>query len=110
MVKGCSMHSFKSPVASSGRMIDIYAIVAILAVAYVMIVSPLLALVFPPPFFGTSVVARLQSMMAPRPENKIFWPALVAISVVLSPRNHSRFVRLTCPPHVKWLLSDLAFL
>jgi O-antigen ligase len=90
-------------------MFDIYAIVPILAVAYVIIMSPLLAVVFPPPFLGTSVVARLQSMMAPRPENKIFWPALVAISVVLAARRHSPFVRLTCPPHVKWLLVYLAF-
>jgi exopolysaccharide production protein ExoQ len=104
-----SMHSFKSPATSSGRKFDTCAIVPILAVAYVIIVSDLLGVVFPQPFFGTSVVARLQSMMSPRPDNKIFWPALVAISVVLAARKHSRFVKLTWPPHVKWLLAYLAF-
>jgi exopolysaccharide production protein ExoQ len=62
-------------------MIDKCAIVPILAVVYVIIVSPLLAVVIPNPTDGMS---KLQSMMTPRPENKIFWPALVAISVVLA--------------------------
>jgi exopolysaccharide production protein ExoQ len=90
-------------------MIDICAVVPILAIAYVIIVSPLLGVFFPPPFFGTSVVARLQSMMTPRPENKIFWPALVAISVVLAMRHRSHLVRFTWPPHIISLLAYLAF-
>jgi O-antigen ligase len=48
----------------------------------------------------------LQSAMTPRLENKIFWPALAAISVVLAVRNRSR---LTLPPHIKCLLAYLAF-
>jgi len=100
-----SMYSFKSPVKSS----RITAIVPILAVAYVIIVSPLLAVVFPSPAPGASVISKLQSMMTPRPENKIFWSALVAISVALAVRNHSRFVRLTWPPHIICLLAYLAF-
>jgi exopolysaccharide production protein ExoQ len=48
-------------------------------------------------------------MMTPRPENKIFWPALAAISVVLLMRNHSRLVRFTWPPHIICLLAYLAF-
>lgn len=103
------MPSLKPSAASAGRMIDIYAIVPILAIAYATIVLPLLAVVFPPPFFGVSVAARLQSLMAPRPENKIFWPALVAISVALAAHNYSRFIRITWPPHIKWLLAYLAF-
>jgi hypothetical protein len=47
--------------------------------------------------------------MQPRPENKIFWPAMVAIAVVLVARNHSRFVKLAWPPHIKWLLAFLAY-
>jgi exopolysaccharide production protein ExoQ len=91
-------------------MIDKCAIVPILAVVYVTIVSPLLAVVMPNPDADVSVISRLQSMMAPRPENKIFWPALVAISVVLAVRNRSRLVRpATLPPHIICLLAFLAF-
>jgi exopolysaccharide production protein ExoQ len=105
-----SIHSFKSGRArSSGPMIDKCAIVAVLAVAYVIIVSPLLAVIFPNPSAGTSPIERLQTMMTPRPENKIFWPALVAISVGLAVKNHSRLARLTWPPHIICLLALLAF-
>jgi exopolysaccharide production protein ExoQ len=90
-------------------MIDACAIVPILAVAYVIIVSPLLAILFPNPGAGMSAIAKLQSLMTPRPENKIFWPALVAISVVLAMRNRTRLVRLTLPPHIICLLAYLAF-
>ena len=105
-----SMHSFKSGRArSSSPMIDKCAMVPILAVAYVVIVAPLLTVISPSPTNGTSAVALVQSLMTPRPENKIFWPALVAISVVLVARNHSRLVRLTWPPHIICLLALLAF-
>jgi O-antigen ligase len=41
-----------------------------------------------------------------RPENRIFWPALAAISLVLAARN--RF-RLSLPPNIVCLLAYLAF-
>src|SRR5262249_52780370 len=105
-----SMHSFKlGRTRSSSPMIDKCAMVAILAVVYVLIVLPLLGVIFHNPVAGTSVVAKLQSMMTPRPENKIFWPALVAITVGLAARNYSRFVRLAWPPHIICLLALLAF-
>jgi exopolysaccharide production protein ExoQ len=94
---------------SSTPVIDVCAIVPILAVVYVIIVSPLLAVVIPNPVDGPQVISKLQSLMTPRLENKIFWPALVAISVVLAARNHSRLVRLTWPPHIICLLALLAF-
>ena len=47
--------------------------------------------------------------MEPRPENRIFWPAMAAISVVLAVRNRSRLGRLTLPPHIICLLAYLAF-
>jgi exopolysaccharide production protein ExoQ len=104
-----SMHSLKTPTRSSGRIFDICAIVPILAIAYSIMLSPLLAVIFPSPVLGTSVAARLQSLMTPRPENKIFWPALIAISVALVIRHHSRLVRLSWPPHIISLLAYLAF-
>src|SRR5258707_13253147 len=46
-------------------------------------------------------------MMETRPENRIFWPAMAAISVVLAVRNRSRLG--TWPPHIICLLAYLAF-
>jgi O-antigen ligase len=103
-----SMHLFKTP-AKAHRRTDLCAVIPILAIAYIIIVSPLLAVFFPNPSLGTSVVDRLQSMMTPRPENKIFWPALLAISCALVIRHHSRLAKFTWPPHVIALLAYLAF-
>jgi len=55
--------------------------------------------------FATQLQA-LQGLMAPRLENKIFWPALAAISLILVLRNRSR---LTWPPHIVCLAAYLAF-
>jgi O-antigen ligase len=44
--------------------------------------------------------------MTPRLENKIFWPALAAISIVLIAANWSRLV---LPPNIKCLFAYLAF-
>jgi exopolysaccharide production protein ExoQ len=63
------------------------------------IVSPLL-------IFVSGGPTSLQSMMESRPENRIFWPAVAAISVVLAVPNRSR---LTLPPHIICLLAYLAF-
>src|SRR6516225_1396936 len=80
---------------SSNRMIDNCAIVPISACVFALIVSPLLLLFTP-----------LQSVMESRPETRIFWPALAAISVGLVVLNRSR---LTLPPHIICLLVYLAF-
>ncbi|MGZ6317061.1 MAG: O-antigen ligase family protein, partial [Anaerolineales bacterium] len=69
-------------------------IVPIAACVYAEIVSPLLTYASP-----------ATSIMTPRLENKIFWPALAAISVVLVIRNWSR---LTLPPHIICLFAYLA--
>jgi exopolysaccharide production protein ExoQ len=63
------------------------------------IASPLL-------IFVSGGPTSLQSMMESRPENRIFWPAAAAISVVLAVPNRSR---LTLPPHIICLLAYLAF-
>ena len=44
-----------------------------------------------------------------RPENRIFWPALTAISLWLLVQHRSRLRGVTCPPHIICLLSYLAF-
>ena len=106
-----SMHSLRSGrTKSSGPAIDKFAIVPVFAFAYSIIVAPLLGVIFPNSgAIGTSAAARIAALMQPRPENKIFWPAMVAIAVVLVARNHSRFVKLTWPPHLKWFLAFLAY-
>jgi hypothetical protein len=95
---------------SSGPTIDKFAIVPVFAVAYGILVEPLLGKIFPNSReAGTSAAAQMQALMQPRPENKIFWPAMVAIAVVLAARNYSRFVKLAWPPHLKWFLAFLAY-
>jgi exopolysaccharide production protein ExoQ len=81
-------------------MIDKYAIVPISACIYALIVSPLLI------YFNSFPIQTLQAAMESRPENRIFWPAIAAISVILAVRNRSR---LTFPPHIICLLAYLAF-
>ena len=91
----------------STPMIDKFAIVPISACVYAEIVAPLLMFVTTAPSTGLSLASKLESIMAPRLENKIFWPALAAISVVLAVRNRSRLG--TWPPHIICLLAYLAF-
>jgi exopolysaccharide production protein ExoQ len=100
-----SMHSFELGRARSpAPMIDKCAIVPILACVYASIVSPLLI------FVTSGPTQTLQSMMETRPENRIFWPAMAAISVILAALNRSRLGRLTWPPpHIICLLAYLAF-
>jgi exopolysaccharide production protein ExoQ len=85
---------------SSTPMIDKCTILPISACVFALIVSPLLI------FFTSPPIKTLQSVMEPRPENRIFWPALAAISVVLAVQNRSR---VTLPPHIICLLVYLAF-
>jgi len=84
-------------------MIDKCAIVPISACAYALIVSPLLVFYLSPPPYT------LQSMMESNSGNRIFWPAMTAISVLLAVLNRSRLGGLTWPPHIVCLLAYLAF-
>jgi len=79
--------------------------IPILVCAYAEIASPLLMDLASAPLKVTSLAERLQANMAPRVENKIFWPTVAAITLFLVIRNWSR---LTLPPHIKWLLAHLA--
>jgi exopolysaccharide production protein ExoQ len=44
-----------------------------------------------------------------RLENRIFWPAIAAISILLAVQNNSRRDKLTWPPHIICLLAYLSF-
>jgi exopolysaccharide production protein ExoQ len=96
-----SMHSIRSARSSPPR-IDACVIILSLACAYPTIVGPLVYFVFPP-------APGLQGILEARPEQRIFWPAMAAISVVLVLRNYSRLGRLTWPPHMICLLAYVAF-
>ena len=90
----------------SAAVIDKYVMIPVLACAYAEIIQPLLMYVTADTTAaGTSVAQRLQAITAPRPENKIFWPALAAIALLMVARNWSR---LTIPVHIKWLFAYLA--
>ena len=80
----------------SASMIDKCAIVSISACVFALIIFPLLL------FFTYSDIHTLEG----RPEPRIFWPAMAAISVVLTAQNRSR---LTLPPNIICLLAYLAF-
>ncbi len=82
-------------------LMDKFALLPILACVFALIVSPLL-------LFMTDLKTLESQTLASdaRPENRIFWPAMAAISVVLVVQNRSR---LTLPPHIICLLAYLAF-
>jgi O-antigen ligase len=94
-----SMHAFELGRArSSTQRTDICAIVPILACVFASTVSPLLI------YFNSGA-----NTLDSRPENRLFWPAMAAISVVLALRNRSRLSGLALPPHVICLLAYLVF-
>jgi O-antigen ligase len=80
-------------------MIDTCAIIPILVCVFALIVSPLV-------IFATH--SDFQALEA-RPENRIFWPAMAAISVVLVVQNLSQLRSVTWPPHIICLFAYLAF-
>jgi exopolysaccharide production protein ExoQ len=105
------MHSFES---DRGRFstpkIDTCAIVPILACAYAVIIGPLLSF----DDVGAAAIVHIQKMVSvqsaePGLAQRIFWPALMAVSVVLAARNYSRLGRLTFPPHILCLFAYVAF-
>jgi exopolysaccharide production protein ExoQ len=87
-----------SPFSST---IDLCTLVPILACSYAMIIVPLISFFDPPPTPQTALESGLI--------NRIFWPAMAAISIVLASRNHFRIRRSNVPPHIVCLLAYLAF-
>ena len=86
---------------SSTRTIDKFAIVPLAACALALIVFPLLEFINPPSSEAVSAGAA-------RPETRIFWPVMAAISIMFAIQNRSRLTRLTWPPHIICLLAYLA--
>ncbi len=82
-------------------MIDRFAILPILACVFALIASPVLGLLTP--IDRTAVYSG-----AARLENRLFWPVLAAISILLVVQYRSRFSRIVWPPHIICLLAYLA--
>ena len=81
-------------------MIDRCALVPLAACVIAIVVLPLLT------FFNPSSAQEVLSGVA-RPEGRIFWPAMAAISAVLAAQNRSRLAQLTWAPHIICLLACL---
>ncbi|MBV9559060.1 MAG: O-antigen ligase family protein [Bradyrhizobium sp.] len=107
MPKVLTRSSKSGLVQSSAAVIDKYTIIPVLACVYAEIIQPLLAYMSSTPLTGTgmSIAQRLEAITAPRPENKIFWPALAAIALIMVARNWSK---ISIPLHIKWLFAYLA--
>lgn len=84
--------------ARGSRIFDRFSILPILAFVFAAIVAPLMIVGCNP--------TDSACLLEPRPENKVFWPLLAAISTILVVRNVSR---LTFPPHIVFLFAYLAF-
>lgn len=110
-----TVHSFGAPwVTSSAPLISRGAVAPILACLYATAVAPILACLYatvvePVIYVATAPPRTLQGVMETRWENRIFWPALAAFSVVLFVRNRSRLAGLSWPPNIICLTAYLAF-
>jgi exopolysaccharide production protein ExoQ len=105
-MRKASTYSFELRQAgSSTPMIDKYAIVPILACAFAAIIAPLTISGLTP---NQVILTQVQNAEANLP-NRIFWPAMAAVSVVFALRNYSRLSKFTWPPHMIWLLAYAAF-
>lgn len=73
-----------------------------MACAYALIVAPLL-------LFFISVPLPVLGVYETRHEHKVFWPALAGVAVFFVAHNLSRGQKISCPPHIFFLLAYLAF-
>jgi exopolysaccharide production protein ExoQ len=80
-------------------MLDKFAMIPTLACVFSLIVAPLLLFLVPPG----------KNMFEARPENRIFWPIMATISILLFVTNRCRPDKLNIPPHITWFVLYLAF-
>jgi O-antigen ligase len=80
--------------------IDDCAVVVLLACIYSAIVGPLVVY--------SSTAANIRSA-EPGIPNRIFWPILAAVSIIIIARNYSRFSQITFPPHIIFFFVYVGF-
>jgi exopolysaccharide production protein ExoQ len=73
------------------------------ACAFALIVSPLLIVL------TSDGDKTLESVMAVRYENKVFWPVMLALTLIVVFRHRERFSRASFPPNIICLFLYLAF-
>ncbi len=83
---------------SSTPIIDKCAMVPVMVCAFAVIASPLLI------YFTSPDVQTLQMLMEARPETRIFWPAMAALSIGLAGQHRNRLNKIAVPPHIICLL------
>jgi exopolysaccharide production protein ExoQ len=88
---------------SSAPTMDKYAIVSILASGYATVIGPLIDLNITP-----AQLNNIQNAEAGL-SNRLFWPAMAAVSVAFAMQNYSRLRRLTWPSHMICLFAYVAF-
>jgi len=97
---GASRTAFIGPTPKG--MIDKFVILPILACGFAVIVSPLLSYFIP---LDRQAIYNGDARL----ENRIFWPAMAAISILLAVQSSSRRTKLTWPPHIICLLAYFSF-
>jgi exopolysaccharide production protein ExoQ len=85
----------------SAPTIDTCAIVALTALAFALIVDPIL-------LYCTTGGVRQPEALVPRMEPRIFWPAMAIISILLAVKNRARFSNSVWPPHIICLFIYIA--
>ncbi len=80
------------PRASAGTF-DVCALIPVLAFAYSSLIQPLIYFSFPPS-------AGLQGLLESRIENRVFWPVLAAVAIVVAMQRLARGDRLALPPNI----------
>ncbi|WP_315779894.1 MULTISPECIES: O-antigen ligase family protein [unclassified Bradyrhizobium] len=78
---------------SSAGAFDICAVIPVLAFAYSSLIQPLIYFSFPPS-------PGLQGLLESRTENRIFWPALAAVAIIVAAQRLARGTRLAAPPNI----------
>jgi exopolysaccharide production protein ExoQ len=74
----------------------------ILACAFALIVSPML-------IFLTSTPSSIKGVMETRNENKLFWPAMALIAIIIAAQHYRTLGRALSSPHILSLIAYLAF-
>ncbi|MGY3451452.1 O-antigen ligase family protein [Bradyrhizobium sp. USDA 4353] len=85
-----------------GKSFDPCALLPVLAFSYSALIQPLIYFSFPPS-------PGLQGLLESRVENRIFWPALAAIAIIVAAHRLARGGRLTAPPNIVSLCAYFAF-